>query len=61
MLAHVDLDSYKTGNYGEDAYNEKPVMHCDICGNNIYEGDKYYRVNGVAYCEGCIEDLTEFA
>lgn len=31
------------------------AMYCDGCGDEIYEYDKYYDINGEAYCEDCLE------
>lgn len=37
----------------EDAI-PKEVYICFDCGENIYEGDLYFRVSGETYCRDCI-------
>ena len=33
------------------------VVHkCAHCGAEIYEGDEYYEIDGVSYCEDCLYD-----
>lgn len=35
---------------------EPPVIHeCASCGEEIREGDTYYRLDGIPYCEECVE------
>lgn len=33
----------------------KPVAYCAICGDELYEGDVLYTVNG-GICERCLND-----
>ncbi len=39
--------------YREDKEPEI-YAYCDICDEPIYDGDKYYDINGIKYCEACI-------
>lgn len=49
-----DLDRYLT----EDPRDaEKPVEICAECKEGIYEDEMYYRVDGKAYCERCMENM----
>ena len=34
---------------------------CDGCGNEIYDGDEYYEIDGKIYCEDCIIDFRKTA
>lgn len=39
-----------------------PVAYtCDCCGEPIYEGDDYYDIDGVAWCEDCIRAARKTA
>ena len=44
-----------------DAYweEEKPKMHCDDCGADLYEGDTYYDFDGFYICPGCLESYLK--
>lgn len=33
----------------------KVVLKCDYCGEEIYEGDTYYKAGEDNYCEYCVE------
>lgn len=33
-----------------------PLLECDICGHDIYEGETIYQIDGKTICEECIED-----
>lgn len=33
------------------------VATCHRCGEPIVPGDEYARIDGLAYCESCIEDM----
>ena len=35
------------------------VLHCEKCNCGIREGDSYYDVEGVAYCEDCMHDMLK--
>jgi hypothetical protein len=38
------------------------VIHeCVLCGAEIREGDYYYKLDGIPYCEECVEDGREEA
>lgn len=32
------------------------VLRCFLCKAWIYEGDKYYLIDGVEYCEDCLNE-----
>ena len=36
--------------------DEEPIVECSICGRGIYDGDDYYELGGVIYCESCTYD-----
>lgn len=33
----------------------EPKLLCSHCGQGIYEGERYFTVNGLDYCEECAE------
>lgn len=33
------------------------VFHCYRCGEAIYPGDEYASIDGVEYCESCVDDM----
>lgn len=35
------------------------IYHCDCCGEDLYEGDEAYHINGAWYCEDCISNFHE--
>ena len=41
-----------------EAPTPPPVGECHRCGEDIVPGDHYITVDGVNYCEYCIEDMT---
>ena len=37
------------------------AFFCEGCGNEIYVGDTYYRVDGKNYCEDCVsQEIAEY-
>ena len=40
---------------GQTPYDEKPLRECDCCGGEMYEGDKYFRIEDKYYCESCVD------
>lgn len=40
-----------------------PAGVCTLCGGALYPGERYWQVNGVRSCEGCLGELArrEFA
>ena len=55
-------DAWKTGNFGEDSYNEpRIVFYCDECNAPVREGDDYYEICGYNFCEECIEKCRKEA
>lgn len=42
-------------------YEVDPVMECEICHQEIYEGDIYYDVKGLIMCTECISDCEREA
>lgn len=44
-----------------NAEEEKTVHICMNCGEDIYEGDDYYDIDGEAWCEECIKDCKKTA
>lgn len=41
----------------EDCERERVVARCEQCDIPLYEGDDYYNVRGVCFCEYCMEDF----
>ena len=47
--------------YLEPPDNEaKAVLECFFCGEDIYEGDDYYLLNGFNCCEECLDVHFKF-
>lgn len=38
-----------------------PVLYCDKCGDGIYEGDAYYKIDGNNVCDNCLENYRRTA
>ncbi|WP_434302690.1 hypothetical protein [Clostridium botulinum] len=45
--------------YRYEAPKVKIVDRCDICGNNIYEGDDYYYISHMNICNNCIDEFKK--
>lgn len=43
-----------------DEYNT-PLIQCDICGDDIQDGEIAYLIEGQVYCSHCIEEFEFFA
>lgn len=41
-----------------NAREPEPVYRCSICGEGIFEGDKYYRDGGQEICRSCMEGMS---
>ena len=39
----------------KDRQNESPVAYCCFCGCELYECDYAFLIDGMIYCEDCIE------
>jgi len=39
-----------------DGIGPRTCCLCDECGEDIYEGETYYRIGGLNLCEACVED-----
>ena len=39
-------------------YSKDYVYRCDICDEEIFEGDSYYEIDSLIYCPECME--TDF-
>lgn len=35
-----------------------PIHQCGICGEGIYEGDKYFQDGSSDICEECMDDIS---
>lgn len=33
----------------------RPALLCSDCGEGVFSGDGYYRIDGLCYCEECAE------
>lgn len=48
-------------------YEEKPLFYCDRCGEGIFDGDKFYQIDGIIdvktllICEDCMSDFGKYA
>lgn len=46
----------------EKSYDKDEGMYvCDWCGEEIYEGDKYYDFDGSKVCADCVSDCAKIA
>ena len=45
----------------EDVSAERVFAACDGCSRKIYEGDDYFQLDGVIYCEDCVYDARRTA
>ena len=34
------------------------AVHCSLCGAELYDGEEFYAVNGLAVCEDCLPDFA---
>jgi len=34
------------------------AAECRLCGDAIYRGEEYYRINGETFCTACLEDYA---
>ena len=34
----------------------KKAFECNLCSEEILEGDVYYEIDGLEYCEDCVEE-----
>ena len=39
----------------EDRQRQRPVCLCRECRGELYRGDVFYRIEGAAVCEDCLE------
>jgi formylmethanofuran dehydrogenase subunit E len=39
----------------------KAVDTCNICGEDIYEGESYYDIENIIICNSCIEEFKKVA
>lgn len=37
------------------------VLNCDECGEDIEEGQEYYRIGDNCYCECCVNNARRYA
>ena len=46
-----------------DPQQATPFVCCSSCGASLYRGDPYWQVNGLRFCEDCLDKLAkaEFA
>ena len=35
---------------------DRPCLHCVMCGESLYNGDEYFLINDEPFCEDCMED-----
>ena len=53
-MTHPDI--LKTEQTGYPFEPETPVLKCDFCEQEIYDGDGYFEVCGENYCVDCMHD-----
>ena len=41
----------------ESDLEDQALLHCDICGAALYEGDTFYEINGMELCPDCMNDF----
>ncbi len=58
IMTHPDI--LRMEKYGE-LNPEEAIYTCDICGEEIYEGDDYYSIEGDYICTSCIDDFRKTA
>lgn len=44
-----------------DPPEPRVVCRCELCGDEIYEGDTIYRFRPYVICERCVEDRKDYA
>ena len=44
-----------------NADEEKPVCSCSMCGDGIYAEETMYVIDGVEFCESCIDNCRTYA
>lgn len=44
-----------------NAPEPEPVYICDCCEDGIYAGEVVYEINGLHYCENCIDNMRYVA
>lgn len=47
--------------YRWEAPIAKIFTYCDVCGEPIYVGDDYYKIDGKDICDDCINDFRKVA
>lgn len=40
----------------ESDLEDQALLHCDICGAALYEGDAFYEINDMEICPECLND-----
>jgi hypothetical protein len=44
-----------------DAREREKYCTCDVCGEVIYEGESYYKLNDASICKECVSDAERTA
>lgn len=42
--------------YQSDQEDNLRCIDCVACGTHLYEGDDYYEIDDMVFCEDCMED-----
>ena len=58
VITHPDI--LQMERYGE-LNPKEAVCTCDMCGEDIYEGEDYYQINNDNICKFCINDFRKTA
>lgn len=59
-LAALECERQRTGNYGEDMFNDDDFPHCcDRCETSFEEFDYYYELGDEILCEECAQEWLE--
>lgn len=54
----MNIDRFELPNIKDEP---KVIKVCANCGEPIYEGEHHYNINGVIYCNNCVEINGEIA
>lgn len=46
---------------GYDGGPKRAVLTCDVCGEDIYEDETYYAIDGLTICKPCMEEAERKA
>lgn len=56
MLWFRSDDPVKDAERYQRAAENRPCLHCVLCGQPLYEGDTYFDIQDEVWCEDCAMD-----